>query len=209
MLSEEYSFDSLARQYGVNRDGIHYQDDASASSHLNDPDPSCMSMPGQGQLSVADDAMLPMASAPDTPVSFHFDFDRAKQAGLVAAKRSAIEPPPQPISSNPVRSLAPSTSTGAVNNEARDPSVSSWRHSEGASNSSMTVEPVPGRRIDLVATSKLCEYSVPCLEYTNLSLRSPAAEPYRKFFSFPFFNAVQSTCLPCVCSAVTSALDAY
>nr|DBA11289.1 TPA_inf: MER3 [Testicularia cyperi] len=214
MLSEDFSFDSLARQYGL----VPIKDagsDLNAIVQVNSeisgqlrPQLAFPEEPNHDLLSSSNaiEPQTPFASyEKDLSVMFDdghrmtaalFDFDRAQQQGLVETSNdlqelSTADHLRQDFSTAELDGLLTTSnlSTSTVDTslaEARLPidSTNSCSLSSMTPNMSsvcaaapLVVEPEPGHRVTLVPVS-----SLPAL--------------YRSLFGFPFFNAVQSVCLP-------------
>nr|WJN24852.1 meiosis specific DNA helicase [Farysia itapuensis] len=173
MLSEEYSFDSLARQYGVARDELGGQDDFSALHQRFPPDPLGASLSIDRSPQLEDGALPSMPLAAPMLFNGHDEYQNllAGQPDLVGTK-SYCETLPYVVEPN-ARNGRPETAFYGLADQATG---SSSRSLQSHGPSQPIAEPVPGKRVELVPVSSLPEL-------------------YRSLFSFPFFNAVQSTCL--------------
>lgn len=104
---------------------------------------------------MANGSSLSTTSSADTPMSFHFDFDRAEQLGLVARQPDAAVPQlPRPYAAS---FTAATYNTETTVSNVFDRAMSS-RQSEAHLTPQMIAEPIPGKRIGLVPVSSLCEW---------------------------------------------------
>nr|WJN24856.1 meiosis specific DNA helicase [Pseudozyma thailandica] len=188
-MTDELSFELLAQQYGLDSDqpinNFHYAD-GDVSQYV----PYGARFDGDEPTWEPAGLTAPTYALPQRPVdgdnsaalAYHFDFDRAEAAGVVAAPTQF----PMPVMAHTYHTPEPSRGYAQLrqyeNVELRRASqIANTGHHLQAQNE-IYVEPEPGKRIRLVPVTAL-----------------PAL--YRPLFTFPCFNAVQSTCFPKVLEA--------
>nr|WJN24853.1 meiosis specific DNA helicase [Moesziomyces parantarcticus] len=192
-MSQEMSFDLLARQYGVDLEENTYgvQPYRNSSQVLtpryaqSDAATRLASFRWQGcEAPAQGPSVTQLPPHPDDGLLLarHFDFEGAEAAGLLAPSVQQM-PPVQTMSTSVALPSFRSSSSGSAVQTYGD-RQGQTRQLPSSKADEIFVEPEPGVRIRLVPISYL----------------HPAAL-YRPLFSFPFFNAVQSMAIPKVLEA--------